>query len=678
MTFNFINHRTPLLVLLISLAGCASPYTIPDRIIEPLESPALKTFDGNEEFKAYALSVATAREYVDDTEDKLNAKKHGSGALEEITVTARKTAESTVAMATEEFANEEITNNQESGVDEGDIIKVIGEYLVVLRKGRLYTVRIGRESKSPLIPIDSIDVSKPGWPHEAWYDELLVHKNLIVVTGYAYCGSKKENCPFGRSVAELNFLQMDADGQLEHLSTWGIAAGDYYDGENYASRLVNGRLRVYMPVEMFSYYQDEVDELFNSPKVATLPQDNSQAIEWMPLLEPQDVYRPMQATLEPVMHTFLDCQLVTADITCKGMAITGPWRALNYTSRDATYLWLESENPDEEWIYYSDRDDYNDEIDSIYFGTSLIYRIAGDEPTVSVISVEGTPVNQFSFAERGENLFALFMTQIDIDDRANTRTRYPQLQKIPLVGFDNAVAELPPPTLLSPINGYPVVRFTENHVALGNSYEGWSPIKGSEFNLLLQPLMGDVATTLWLGHSANRIEPVGDHLYVMGNDEGVFLEASTVSLGSAPAVSSRLKLHEFSEAEDMSHAFNYRQFSPSTGLVGFTSHWRTNVYKTKPDGSISYSWDYEDETANVNFLLVDEYFQLYTAGLLDGKTLDLGISEEDCESSCYDWYGNTRPFFIGQRIFGLAGFTLIEAQLSGGMVGELQRIDIRK
>ena len=37
-------------------------------------------------------------------------------------------------------ANADITNNQMQGVDEGDIVKQIGHYLLVLQDGRIFVI----------------------------------------------------------------------------------------------------------------------------------------------------------------------------------------------------------------------------------------------------------------------------------------------------------------------------------------------------------------------------------------------------------------------------------------------------------------------------------------------------------------------------------------------------------
>ena len=59
--------------------------------------------------------------------------------------------DSTAASA-DAAGSESITNNQTQGVDEGDIVKRSGDHLVVLRRGRLFTVRIGGDSLQPVWP----------------------------------------------------------------------------------------------------------------------------------------------------------------------------------------------------------------------------------------------------------------------------------------------------------------------------------------------------------------------------------------------------------------------------------------------------------------------------------------------------------------------------------------------
>jgi len=43
---------------------------------------------------------------------------------------------------------------------------------------------------------------------------------------------------------------------------------------------------------------------------------------------------------------------------------------------------------------------------------------------------------------------------------------------------------------------------------------------------------------------------------------------------------------------------------------------------------------------------------------------------DGCRASCMDWYGNARPIFIGERMFALMGYELVEGRLErGGWIG---------
>ena len=78
-------------------------------------------------------------------------------------------------------AADSITNVQTAGVDEGGIVKRAGDFLVILRRGRLFTVRVGGDTLQPVALRDAYapDTNPAG----AWYDELLVDGPTVVVIG---------------------------------------------------------------------------------------------------------------------------------------------------------------------------------------------------------------------------------------------------------------------------------------------------------------------------------------------------------------------------------------------------------------------------------------------------------------------------------------------------------------
>lgn len=133
-------------------------------------------------------------------------------------------------------ASESITNSQHAGVDEGGIVKRQGDILIVLRRGRLFTIGIGG---AQLDALDVADAPGPGADDVeqggTWYDELLVREHTVVVIGFSY----------SRGGSEIGLFDLGANGDLRHRSTYHLRSDDYYSSTNYASRLIGERLFLY-------------------------------------------------------------------------------------------------------------------------------------------------------------------------------------------------------------------------------------------------------------------------------------------------------------------------------------------------------------------------------------------------------------------------------------------------
>ena len=150
------------------------------------------------------------------------------------------------------MAAESVTNVQHAGVDEGDIVKVHGNHLVMLRRGRLFTVAIG---SGALEPISSVDAFGPDIdPGGTWYDEMLVSDDTVVVIGYSY----------QRGGTEVGLFQIDPDGKLTYRSTYHLRSNDYYSSRNYASRLIGNKLIFYTPLY---FYPGAADVFASFPAV---------------------------------------------------------------------------------------------------------------------------------------------------------------------------------------------------------------------------------------------------------------------------------------------------------------------------------------------------------------------------------------------------------------------------
>src|SRR6185312_3711454 len=124
--------------------------------------------------------------------------------------TTKAPAPSKVASADVAGNADSITNVQVAGVDEGGIVKVHGNHLVMLRRGRLFTVAVG---DGALQPVSAVDAYAPDVdPSGTWYDEMLVSGDTIAVIGYSY----------SRGGTEVNLFQIDSAGNLSYKSTYHL------------------------------------------------------------------------------------------------------------------------------------------------------------------------------------------------------------------------------------------------------------------------------------------------------------------------------------------------------------------------------------------------------------------------------------------------------------------------
>jgi hypothetical protein len=59
-------------------------------------------------------------------------------------------------------------------------------------------------------------------------------------------------------------------------------------------------------------------------------------------------------------------------------------------------------------------------------------------------------------------------------------------------------------------------------------------------------------------------------------------------------------------------------------------------------------------------------------GLLEARP---GTGQNDgCRASCVDWYGNSRPLFVGGRVFALMGYEIVEGAATEKRIVETRRV----
>ncbi len=268
--------------------------------------------------------------------------------------------------------DESITNVQHASVDEGGIVKTHGDHFVVLRRGRLFTVRIDDLSR-----VSTLDAFAPGTdPTGAWYDEMLVAKDTVIVVGYSYA----------RGGTEIGLFDIDAKGALRARSTYHLRSNDYYSSRNYASRLVGDKLVFYTPM----YVRGEAARPLAWMPAMRKWRAGARPTDFVPIAAPTAFYKPLAPVTSNevlALHTITTCDVGGRDMTCTARGVMGPAGRSFYVAPEAVYVWTTpwSKRPRSEG--------------------SIVYRMPLEEraePTA--LRAHGAPIDQFSFLEESGHL----------------------------------------------------------------------------------------------------------------------------------------------------------------------------------------------------------------------------------------------------------------------------------
>lgn len=529
-------------------------------------------------------------------------------------------------------AAESVTNVQTAGVDEGGIVKLHGKHLVMLRRGKLFTVHVGGNA---LQPVASLDAFAPGSdPSGSWYDEMLIDGDTVVVIGYSY----------SRGGTEIGLFDIAADGKLAYRSTYHLRSNDYYSSRNYASRLVGGKLVFYSPL---SLNLRRGDPFGGFPALR----------RWRPDAVPSDFKRIAPATriyrtddeLEPgaglTLHTVTVCDLAQRDMRCEASAVMGPQGRVFYVSGESVFVWTTRRGSD-----------------------SGVFRIPLDGSAPSALKVAGAPVDQFSFLESVDgHLNVLLRAEGQGDamwDGARGRGDM-ALLRVPLASFSDGRDSAPAGSYrpLPGGGGYGLQnRYVGPYLLYGNP--GNAGRRKADQAWPRQPLYalrwadaGSVQA-LSLPHGVERIEALGNDAVVIGA-QSRDLHFSTIGLGAQAAVATRYIRADAAQGESRSHGFFYKPQTAGEGLIGLP------ILGADDRPGLSKS------AASVLYLR-NNGLQLTELGALAARP---GQAPDDgCRASCIDWYGNARPLFLQGRVFALLGYELVEGALRDGQIREVRRV----
>ena len=620
-------------ILMSGLIACATGPTlqippVSGQVVSPVKK-TMRSFSSDQELTRYFRELA----------EKQNARARKETTANDA-LSAQPVANAPAAKAADAKSDkdaESITNVQHAGVDEGGIVKLHGDHLVVLRRGRLFTVAIG---DGALKPISTVDAFGPNIdPSGTWYDEMLVSKDTVAVIGYSY----------QRGGTEVGLFQIDDAGQLSYRSTYHLRSNDYYSSRNYASRLIGSKLIFYTPLYI---YPGSEDPFQSFPAVRKWHQGATEK-EFQRIAPANHVYRPQgdfNVDYGTALHTVTVCDLANGGFDCQATSVIGPAGRVFYVSPDAVYVWASS------WAAY----------DQPLRSQSLLFRLPLDGSGPSALGVSGSPVDQFSFLESDDQQLNVLVRSDAKGDgmwAAEVAASDVALMRIPIMSFSDGSETVPSTSYrrLPKPEGYTFQnRFVGDYLIYGTG-SGWGrPENKDQSNLFVVRWSRGDSHQLSLSHGVDRIEQMGSDAVIVGTD-GNDLHFSSLRLGNWPEIVSRYTRKGASQGELRSHGFFYKSDSDETGTLGLP---------ISVPARAGYRHLYEDSAA-ILFLRNDS-LTFKEVGEL-GARPERGANDA-CRASCVDWYGNARPLFLHGRVFALLGYELVEGRLDDGRMRELRRV----
>jgi hypothetical protein len=281
------------------------------------------------------------------------------------------------------------------------------------------------------------------------------------------------------------------------------------------------------------------------------------------------------------------------------------------------------------------------------------------------------PTDQFSFDEADGFLNVLVRSESNGDAmfESESTAGNTALMRVPLGLFSEGVpvaANSRYRNLPGPGEGSLQNRFVGSWLMYGTGNGYWQ--HKPEGSTLYATRVTDKAAPqrLALEQGVDRIEAMGDHAVVVGS-RGSDLVFSPIELGVERARAGRDYVRKnASQGELRSHGFFYKNTASTAGhtqgMVGLpirSEGARGSRYLTEGSASVLF--------LSENNLELSELGQLEAGAL---RTVADG-----CRASCVDWYGNARPIFIGNRVFALMGYELVEGGVAKAKLFERGRLD---
>ncbi len=547
-----------------------------------------------------------------------------------------------------------MTNNQVGTVDEGGVVKRIGNRVIVLRDGRLFILNIGAGEDAEPVLESRVDLYDD--PNEdTWFDELLVSDKRIVVIGYSY----------QYDASSYSVYDLSDEGDVSFVGRFLVSSEDYFDGTSYAARMIDDDIVFEFPVEL-----DALDpEEGAAPRFFKPDQDGDGEVDSVfALINAADVYRPVVDHDQPVVQALVKCDLEALalrgpDGTCQRVAfITGEYGQF-YIGPSAAYYW----SPGELDIHQRGEDCRFDDFNR--GGATPVHRIDLETMQISVAAGFGEVETPYWMSEQTGSLYGFVRHREPGCRQARHSWRIPDLGLVHIEAarFGNRYEAISRERVRRlPVIGQvfrPTPRFFENRLVYGSwvnhgRFDEAHPASSA----IVVDLVGERSDqVMTLPHTVARIEALDDHTPVLIGYAGeTALGFTALDVSELAELRASTRVDDRIIAESRTHAFNATIYEDQWGggaLMGLATMPRS------PDDE-DFRWWRRQGEAGVSFLQLedDEFSSLGAADPLSAEVSDT----YECEVSCVDWYGVVRAFYLNNRVFALTNTELIEVDLFVG------------
>ena len=373
---------------------------------------------------------------------------------------------------------------------DGSPIAVDGDHLVVMREGRLFSVRIGG---GRLEAVDMLELA-PSRGYHTQDDELRLYGDALIVV--------RERWVWGRELVDVLRVRIADDGTLTQTDRHTVPGGRGFSSSSGSPAIVVGdRLHVYV-----STFAERVGGDLPPLERRQTRKEARRAVRG--LLDGAIVAEGLDPQPTHV-HAVVTCDLASAALECSTRAILGGTTSAFHVAPDAIYVWTSSlSNP------------------------GALVRFGHDGGPMSVLPVSGDPVDDDAWAVRDGRVHAL------VRNAGNTESDHFDYGVIsaPLTGPLEYV-DLPDPeeegALQARLVGETFVYGAGNGASWVRKDRALGPVR-----LWTHAIEGETRS-IELPHTVELLDSLGTDALVVGTHDAA-LHLTTVGLDGTPSVHARI------------------------------------------------------------------------------------------------------------------------------------------